>query len=250
MNFYGTESTSEHTLAGRLIPLVEALARAVARAAKQPLSESKYSTQLPAWCHNICDQLTKTIFRNLIHVAPKPGKFDAQNYGCMAGMLPRAVSFIFKDAPTVLKRDGLLDLSPERERKIEKAAGIELLFPVASEQFQQPMTNEDELLAAGQGCTAFPDLDAHRGAGQSQLRLGWNRFWNRGACVVGWSGILLVGLPQSWPGESSYYRRSNGDLFWAVAVVVGLDGFQQSHRSAAADAPGLVAGGRAAQAAV
>jgi hypothetical protein len=150
MNFYGAENRDEHTLAGRLIPLAEALYRSVLKAGSQPVPESKYSAQLPAWCHHICDQLTKSIFRGLVDVAPKDRKFDARHYGRMVGLLLRGASFWFKDAPAQLKQEGLLDLSPEQEQKLEKSAGLELLLPVASEQFQKPVTNEEELLDAGQ----------------------------------------------------------------------------------------------------
>ena len=56
----------------------------------------------------------------------------------------------FKDAPDLLKREGLLDLTPERERKLEKFSGVEVLLPAASQLMQRPIKNEDELLAAGQ----------------------------------------------------------------------------------------------------
>jgi len=83
VNFYGTKSAPEHTIAGRLIPLGEALVRAISKASNQPLAEPKHSAQLPAWCHNICDQFAKTIFRNLIKAAPQAEKLDVRNYGRM-----------------------------------------------------------------------------------------------------------------------------------------------------------------------
>jgi len=71
MNFSGSENRSEHTFSGRLIPVAEALYLAILKASRQPVFEPKYSTQLPAWCHNICDHFTKSIFRGLVEVAPK-----------------------------------------------------------------------------------------------------------------------------------------------------------------------------------
>jgi hypothetical protein len=150
MNFFGTENRNEHTIAGRLIPLWEAVHRSITKAAKQPVSEAKYSVQLPVWCHNICDQLTKSVFRSLVDSAPKDGKFTARNWGRMTGFILRWASFCFNDAPAVLKREGFFDLSPEQEEKIEENSGIDLLFPIASEKFQKPITNEEELLEAGE----------------------------------------------------------------------------------------------------
>jgi hypothetical protein len=71
MNFYGPENRDEHTLAGRLIPLAEALYHSVMKAANQPVAQSQQSAQLPSCCLNICDQFTKSIFRGLVDVAPK-----------------------------------------------------------------------------------------------------------------------------------------------------------------------------------
>ncbi|HWN95775.1 MAG TPA: hypothetical protein VNT99_12130 [Methylomirabilota bacterium] len=149
MNFHGPESGDEHTLSGRLIPLFEAFQRAIKKAAKQPLPEPKYSVSLPVWCHKICDQLTKTVFKSLVGVAPQ-GEFDARHYGRLLGMLLRGAAFVFKEAPAQIKREGLSDLSPAQEQKLEKMAGLEVLFRVGSERFQKPIHNEDELVEAGQ----------------------------------------------------------------------------------------------------
>jgi hypothetical protein len=150
MNFYGPENRDEHTLAGRLIPLAESLYHAIMKAGGQPVSEPNYSVRIPVWCHNICDQFTKSIFRGLVDVAPKGKEFNARNYGRIVGMLLRGASFWFKDAPAQLKQEGLLDLSPEQEQKLEKMAGLELLFTVASQRFAKPVANQEELLQAGQ----------------------------------------------------------------------------------------------------
>src|SRR5688572_20225823 len=87
MNFYGSESRPEHTLAGRLIPLAEALYQAVQKAADRPVSEPKYSANFPIWAHNICSELTKSVFRKLVEAAPEKDKFNARNYGRIVGML-------------------------------------------------------------------------------------------------------------------------------------------------------------------
>jgi hypothetical protein len=150
MNFYGPENRDEHTLAGRLAPLAEALYHSVMKAGGQPVAQAKYSTQLPTWCQNICDQFTKSVFRGLVDATPKDKTFNARNYGRMVGMLLRGATFWWKDVPTQLKQDGFNDLSPEREEKLDKIAGLRLLLPIASEQFKTTITNEEELLKVGQ----------------------------------------------------------------------------------------------------
>lgn len=150
MNFYGSENRPEHTIAGRLIPLAEALSIAVMKASGRPVSVPNYSAGFLAWGHNICNELTKSIFRKLVEAAPAKDKFDARGYGRIVGMLLRGASFWFKDVPAQLQAEGLLNLTPKQEEKIEKMSGMEQVFPVASEHFKQPITNETELLAAGE----------------------------------------------------------------------------------------------------
>jgi len=149
MNFYGPESRDQNTIAGRLIPLLEAFEIAIKKAANQPLPQKNHSAQLPIWCHSICDQFTKTIFKYVVELAPQ-GKFDPRSYGRRVGMLIRGAAFFFKEASAQMKREGLLDLSPEQEQKLEKMAGLDVVFRAASERWQKPIRNEDELVEAGQ----------------------------------------------------------------------------------------------------
>jgi len=150
MNFYGNENRDEHTLAGRLIPFAEALHRSVMKAAEQPIPEKNHSAALPAWCHNMCDELTKSVFGELVKAAPGRTKFSCRNYGRIVGMLLRGVVFFLKEAPAQLKQDGLLNLSPEQKAKLEPHAGLPLLFAAAGKQFQKPISNHEELLKAGE----------------------------------------------------------------------------------------------------
>ena len=147
MNFYGSESGDKHTLAGRWIPLAEAFDHAIKKAANQPLGEYKQGAQLPVWGHKICDQLTKTLFKNVVGLAPQ-GKFDARGIGRSVGMLLRGVNFVYKEANAELKRAGLLDLSPKEEQKLEELTGLPVVFQAASEQWQKPIGNEGELIDA------------------------------------------------------------------------------------------------------
>ena len=149
MNFYGSKATEQHTLAGRLIPLAEAMLLAVSKATGQPSAEARYSQILPVWTHNVCDKITATIFKSLVEAAPRDKVVNAHNYGCLIGILLRWVVFYFKEAPEQFKKYGLMDLTPEQEKRLEQVAGLPLLFATASDLFKKPITDGDALIEAG-----------------------------------------------------------------------------------------------------
>jgi len=149
MNFYGTESRDEHTIAGRLIPLPEAFDLAIKKAANVPLPKKNHSAHLPVWAHNICDEFTKTIFKNVVGLAPQ-GKFDPRKCGRCVGLILRGAAFFFNEASAQMKREGLLDLSPVQEKKLEDMAGLNVVFQATSELWQKTVRNKDELVEAGQ----------------------------------------------------------------------------------------------------
>ena len=174
MNFYGNKSSDDHTLAGRLIPFGEAMHHAVMKAAGQPVPEAKHSIALPGWCHKICDELTKSIFGNLVKAAVRENKISFRNYGRVVGMLLRGAVFFFKDAPALLKQDGLLDLNKDQEAKLEKFTGTPLLLAAASDTLQKPISNEDEL---HQASADYLDqkMEALINGGLTMLRHLWNQ---------------------------------------------------------------------------
>jgi len=108
--------------------------------------EPQFSACLPVWCHNIADIFAKTVFKTTVALDPK-GQFDARNFGRMVGLLLRAGVFVGKELKPILKKEGLLDLSKVEEKKIEDAAGLEHLFPVASKKFNRPIRNENQLFS-------------------------------------------------------------------------------------------------------
>jgi hypothetical protein len=138
----------EETIAGQGLIIIEAFTRAIEKARGNTLEEPKLSACLPVWCHNIADIFAKTIFKTMIALDPK-GQFDARNFGRMVGIVLRAGVFVGKEVEPILKKDGLLDLSKAEEKKIEDAAGIEHLFQVASEKFNRPIRNENQLVNQG-----------------------------------------------------------------------------------------------------
>jgi hypothetical protein len=149
MNFYGKESGPQHTITGRVIPLCEAMHRAILKASDRPLEEPRHSVCLPDWVHKLCDELTKTIFKGMIESDPRENKFVARDYGRIVGFILRGVVFYVKEVPALLKDDGLLDLTDERAEKLKKEAGLPMLFAMASQTFQKPIANEEALIQEG-----------------------------------------------------------------------------------------------------
>jgi integrase len=62
MNFYGKVSGPQHTLYGRVAPIMEAMRLAISHAADQPLPAVQRAHELPPWVHRIADELTCTVF--------------------------------------------------------------------------------------------------------------------------------------------------------------------------------------------
>jgi hypothetical protein len=132
------------TIAGRLIPLMEAFWLAVNRARGQGSVEPEHSACLPPWCHRIADLFAKTVLKSLIALDPK-GQFDARNFGRLTGFFLRAGVFVLKEIEPLLLKEGLLDLSKSEEKKIEEHLGLELLFRIASKALNRPIRNENQL---------------------------------------------------------------------------------------------------------
>jgi len=148
MNYYGTETTEQHLIAGRIIPLIEAMWQAMQRATGRPLSEAKYAAVLPCWIHNLCDKLMTTIFKKLIKVAPRNNQVVARDCGQMTGFLLRGAVLIYTEFPLMLKREGFSDLSEVQEGRLKEISGLPMLLSVAGEFFQKPISNENELIGA------------------------------------------------------------------------------------------------------
>jgi len=215
MNFYGNENRAEHTIVGRLMPFAEALHRSVMKAAEQPVPEINHSSALPPWCHKMCDELTKSAFGSLVKASPRRTKFSCRNYGRIVGMLLRGVVFLLKEAPAQLKRDGLLDLSPEQKTKLEAHAGLPLLFAAATKQLQKPISNQEELLKAGEE-QIEKQTEALLSSGFLFLRYMLNR-------PVEEQHEFLCGIPQGFVLLINYHGEFAGgrnrlDVFLVLAM--------------------------------
>jgi hypothetical protein len=142
MNFYGNTTGPQHTLFGRVVPMMGAMRLAIDRAAEQPLPAVPLAHDLPSWVHNIADELTCTVFKGIVNLAPKTKKFHARTHGQFIGLLLRAALFYWKDAPAALERDGLNKLTPERETKLDKLVGWEPACAHASQLAGWPITTK------------------------------------------------------------------------------------------------------------
>ncbi len=148
MNFYGETNGPEHQLFGRLAPICEALHRAVLRRAGKSLQRPVLSHATPEWCDRIADKLVLTIFKRLADLSPQE-KFDARNYGRIVGFMIRGIIHLCQEVPAQFKREGLSDLSPEKEKKLEAMFDTPAILAFASNKFGRVIANEDELIKAG-----------------------------------------------------------------------------------------------------
>jgi hypothetical protein len=128
--------------------MCEALHRALLRARGKPIGPAALSKAMPEWCHNIADKLVLTVLKGVLDMDPQ-GKFEARNYGRMVGVLLRGVTYFVKEVPAELKREGLLDLSPEKKQKLQTMLDIPAILAFASNKLARPIANEDELMQAG-----------------------------------------------------------------------------------------------------
>jgi hypothetical protein len=94
---------------------------------------------MPAWGHNIANELTTTVFKGIVNMAPKGRQYHARNCGQLIGVMLRAAYFYWKDVPATLEREGLTKLTPEQEKKLEKMSGWELACAHASTLSVRPL---------------------------------------------------------------------------------------------------------------
>lgn len=139
LNFYGTTAGPQHTLFGRLAPMMDAMRLALYRAAEHPLPPVKFAHEFPAWGHKIGDELTSTVFKGIVNLAPQGNKYHARKCGQMIGLLIRAAHFYWKDAPASLKREGLLNLTSEQEKKLDHLVGWQVGMDQASQLAGHPI---------------------------------------------------------------------------------------------------------------
>lgn len=127
----------------------EAFRLAIDRAAERPPIAVRYAHTFPEWGHNIANELTKTVFKGIVRMAPKANQSNetlAGKSGQLVGLLIRAAIFYWKEVPVMIERDGLNKLTNERKEKLEKMAGWELLLSQASELAGRPITTKAELI--------------------------------------------------------------------------------------------------------
>jgi len=146
MNFYGTTVGPQHTLFGRVPPLLEAMQQAISRAAGQPLPAVEFAETVPDWIHNICNELTRTVFKGVIKMAPVGQEYDARKAGQYFGLLIRMAIFWWREAEVIWEQDGLAKLTPEKEKRLEKMAGWELACVHASKVAGRPITTKGQLI--------------------------------------------------------------------------------------------------------
>jgi hypothetical protein len=129
--------------------MCEAFRLAINRAVYKPPIPVRYAHTFPEWGHNVANELTKTIFKGIVGMAPKKNESNeilAGKAGQLVGVAIRAAVFYGKEVPALIEREGLNKLTKEQNEKLEKMAGWELLLPHASELAGRPITGKAELI--------------------------------------------------------------------------------------------------------
>lgn len=145
MNFYGKTTGPQHTLFGRLPPVVDAMRLAISRAAEQPLPPVQFAATAPQWVHHIADELTCTVYKGIVNLAPTSPKYHARKAGQYVGFVIRAGIFWCKEAAILLEREGLSNLTTEQEKKLEKLTGWEVGCGQASQLAGHSITSKAQL---------------------------------------------------------------------------------------------------------
>ena len=104
-----------------------------------------FAHQLPPWGHKIADELTSTVLRGIVNLAPRGKKHQARNAGQLIGLLIRMWHFYRKDVGAILEREGLTKLTPEQENKLEKLTGWQVGMAQASQIAGRPIKSKTQL---------------------------------------------------------------------------------------------------------
>jgi hypothetical protein len=146
MNFYGPTAGPQHTIYGRIAPMMEAMRLAICRAVELPAVPAKMPHEVPAWVHRIADELTTTVFKGIVNLGPATKKYRPHEIGQMVGLLIRMAIFYWKEAKAIWEREGFNRLTPEQKTKLEKITGWEHACRHASEVSGQQITTKKQLL--------------------------------------------------------------------------------------------------------
>lgn len=87
-----------------------------------PAPHWKKRCDTPSWAKNICNRYKRTIFRQVSKLKPN-GKVNLQHYGRSIGMMKRFRTYLTKDVPAMLQKDGFEKISKERQAKFDALLG-------------------------------------------------------------------------------------------------------------------------------
>ena len=119
VNGSATGRNVEPTIFARMMDLQCELRDA---AGMQPLPGWEKPGNTPDWAKIICIRYRQTILKSVVKL--KPGRrVNWRNYGRCIGLMERYKTFIGKDVPNILKKEGLLKLSKEKQAKLDAALG-------------------------------------------------------------------------------------------------------------------------------
>ena len=125
--------------------MMAALRLAVCRVASQPLPVSDPAQPFPEWGHNIAHELTRTVFKGIVDMAPQGPRKLPNKIGRVIGLMIRMVIFYWKEVPAIIESEGFNRLTAAQEQKLEKASGWQLLLPQASQEAGRPIKTQAQL---------------------------------------------------------------------------------------------------------
>lgn len=92
----------------------------------EPLPHWKQTSQTPDWAKIIYRKLCSTILKSVLKLRPKSKtKVNWRNYGRIIGLNERYKTFLAKDAPQILQREGFNKISKKKWDKIQPLLGEE-----------------------------------------------------------------------------------------------------------------------------
>jgi hypothetical protein len=96
-----------------------------AEAGLAPLPHWTQTKETPPWAEKIYRKLRNTILKPILKLKPIRRKVNWRNYGRCVGMMERFKTFLTKEAPDILKKEGLVKISKKRWEQIQPRLGEE-----------------------------------------------------------------------------------------------------------------------------
>lgn len=115
-----------------------------AEAGLTPLPHWTKTRETPAWTKNICRKLSNTILKSVLKLRPKR-KVNWRHYGRCIGIAERYKTFLVKDVPQILKKEGLNKISKKQWQRIQPLLGEKEARQYYLKVLERPKNNQTPL---------------------------------------------------------------------------------------------------------